>query len=267
MPLLQVAAVLLQRARKAEHLDRPRAVLDRDIGHEGVFLRHLRLARGDNARERNFLPVGERRRAGFLRKVLHHAANGRRAGRTDKRTVGVHRVTRKVEPRRRFFHRHQLLRRELGNVRQDKSRLPRRFRTHAKKVDLPLHIDAIALGNAVHHLLIDGDELRALCTRRVERARANEILDRALVDLHAVHAAAEILKIDKRPIQLALAHHAQDQPTSDVLDGNETEANTFGLDREAISGVIDVRRQELNAALAALGEVFAHLVGRVEYAR
>ena len=176
-------------------------------------------------------------------------------------------MTRKVEPRRRFFHRHQLLRRELGNVRQDKSRLPRRFRAHAEKVDLPLHIDAIALGNAVHHLLIDGDELRALCTRRVERARANEILDRALVDLHAVHAAAEILKIDKRPIQLALAHHAQDQPTSDVLDGNETEANTFGLDREAISGVIDVRRQELNAALAALGEVFAHLVGRVEYAR
>ena len=170
-----------------------------------------------------------------------------------------------VKPCRGLFHRHELLRRELGNVGQDERGLLRGLRAHAEKVDLPLHVRAVALSDAVHHLFVDSDELRALRARRVERACADQVLDRTLIDLHTVHAAAEILKVDERAIELALLHHAQDQPAANILDGDEAEADALGLDREAVGGVIDVRRQELDAALAALIEVFAHLVGRVEH--
>ena len=172
-----------------------------------------------------------------------------------------------VKPCRGLFHRHELLRRELGNVGQDERGLLRGLRAHAEKVDLPLHVRAVALGDAVHHLFVDSDELRALRARRIERACADQVLDRTLIDLHAVHAAAEILKVDERAVELTLLHHAQNEPAADVLDGDEAEADALGLDREAVGGVVDVRRQELDAALAALVEVLAHLVGRVEHAR
>ena len=51
LPLLQIASVLLERAREAEHFDGSRAVFERHVSHEGIFLRHLRLARGHNTGE------------------------------------------------------------------------------------------------------------------------------------------------------------------------------------------------------------------------
>ena len=106
-------------------------------------------------------------------------------------------MAREVKARRGLFHRHELLRRELGNVGQDERGLLRGLRAHAEKVDLSLHVRAVALGDAVHHLFVDSDELRALRARRIERACADQVLDRTLIDLHAVHAAAEILKVDE----------------------------------------------------------------------
>lgn len=99
---------------------------------------------------------------------------------------------------------------------------------HAEKVDLPLHVRAVALGDAVHHLFVDSDELRALRARRIERACADQVLDRTLIDLHAVHAAAEILKVDERAVELTLLLMQQNEPAADVLDGDEAEADALG---------------------------------------
>ena len=125
---------------------------------------------------------------------------------------------------------------------------------HAEEIELALDIHAVAVRDAVHDLFIHRDKLRAVHAHRIERARADEVLHRALVHVIAIHAIAEILKIHKGTVDLALAHHAGDQAAADVLDGDEAEADALRLDRKAVIRPVDVRRQERDGALAALAD-------------
>ena len=95
---------------------------------------------------------------------------------------------------------------------------------------------------------------------------ADEVLHSPLVHVRAVeHPLAEILEGGKGPVLLPLAHHGLDKAPADVLHGHQAEADAALLHGEPVIGAVHIRRQQGDAAVLALGDVFGHLVGVVQH--
>ena len=107
----------------------------------------------------------------------------------------------------------------------------------------------------------------AVHAQAVEGPGAYEALNRAAVELLAGHAAAEVLERLEGAVLAALVHELQYELLADVLYRHEAEADVVAHDGEPGVGLVDVRRQQAYAHLAALGDVLRDLAGGVEHAR
>ena len=197
-----------------------------------------------------------------------NVAHGRGLGLLRERAVVVHRVAGEVEPRRLALHGHELRARELLHVRQHELRrvgglapVVRR----AEEVHLAGEVHAALARRTIEHAVDRLHERLALVAHAVEAAGADEALDGAAVEVVPVHAAAELVKRRERPADLPLAHERLDEPAPHALDGHEAEAQVAVFHGEVGVGRIDVRRQQADAQLAALGNVLRDLRRVVEH--
>ena len=102
-------------------------------------------------------------------------------------------------------------------------------------------------------------QLGASGSQTVEGTAADEVLHSPLVHVRAVeHPLAEILEGGKGPVLLPLAHHGLDKAPADVLHGHQAEADAALLHGEPVIGAVHIRRQQGDAAVLALGDVFGH---------
>lgn len=135
----------------------------------------------------------------------------------------------------------------------------------AEEVHLAGEVHAALARRAAQHAVDRLHERLALVAHAVEAPGADEALDGAAVEVVPVHAAAELVKRRERPADLPLAHERLDESAPHALDGHEAEAQITLLDGEVGVGRIDVRRQQADAQLAALGDVLRDLRRVVEH--
>lgn len=55
------------------------------------------------------------------------------------------------------------------------------------------------------------------------------------------------------------------EPAPDVFNGHQSEADVFPLHSEAVEGVVDVRRENADAAVTAFGDILSHFVRIVQH--
>ena len=267
--VLDEHGALIQHALKGDDLHGAGVVLKCYIAHEGVVLRRARPRPGDNARHGDILPVGKAARPVLGGKIIHHRADGRCAYLLHGGAVLVHRVPREVKPRRLLLHRHAFARGELLYIRDGDghgARLAPLVRV-AEEVHLAGDVVARGLRDAVYDSAAYLHQRAALIAHRVERAGLYEIFHRAAVQLPAGHAAAEVLKAFEEAAALALRHEAVYRAPAYPLYRHKAVAQVFPRDGEVCARFVDVRRQELYAQLAALGDVLGDLVAVVQHAR
>ena len=92
-------------------------------------------------------------------------------------------------------------------------------------------------------------------THRVERARADEGLDRALVAHHLGHLVQEILERGETPLLGAGLHNRIDDRATNILDGIQAEADRLTVRCEVTHRRIHVGRQNRDVHVAALRQV------------
>ena len=128
----------------------------------------------------------------------------------------------KIEPRRLALELHELIRCKLGNIRHVHLGNGRVVVASAevKQADLPVDIFALSRRDGVHDRLINLQQLRAFEPEAVARAAFDQILERALVEVRAVHPLAEVLEPCKRSLLLAVGHDLLDKPAPDIFDGS-----------------------------------------------
>ena len=139
----------------------------------------------------------------------------------------------------------------------------------AKERQLSGHVAAAVFVCAVQRTFVYSHQLRALCAGAIHRAGKDQRFDDALVDLLGIHARAEIKDILIRAAPAALFDDGIDGLVAAGLDSAKTEADTahafrIFADGEFAHALIDIRREERNAVLAAVLRIFCNLaaVGR-----
>ena len=137
----------------------------------------------------------------------------------------------------------------------------------AEQVELPLDVVAAFLLDAVDHDAGHAQQRLALEAHAVERSGADEVFDRAAVQLPACHAAAEILKTAERPVLLAARYKLVYEAAADAFYCNKAEADIVSADGEVGKRLVDVRRQKPYAHLAAFGDVLGDLGAVIEHRR
>ena len=175
--------------------------------------------------------------------------------------VRVHRVAGKIEPRRLALELHELVRRKLGKIRHVHLGNGRVVIAPAevKEPDLPVDIFALSRRDGVHDCLINLQQLRAPEPEAVARAALDEVLERALVEIRAVHPLAEVLEPCKRPLLLAVGHDLLDKSAPDIFDGGKAKANPAGKDGKMVVRLVDIGRQHGNSHRLALGNILGNL--------
>lgn len=155
----------------------------------------------------------------------------------------------------------------FGNIRQRGLDLVQQ--AVAKERQLSGHVAAAVFVCAVQRTFVYSHQLRALCAGAIHRAGKDQRFDDALVDLLGIHARAEIKDILIRAAPAALFDDGIDGLVAAGLDSAKTEADTahafrIFADGEFAHALIDIRREERNAVLAAVLRIFCNLaaVGR-----
>ena len=178
-------------------------------------------------------------------------------------------MTGEIKPGRLALHCHKLLARELRYVRQrdGADALAFRFAAHAEKVELPGNVFPAVGGNAVDDRPRGREQRPALEAERIKRAGLDERFHGAAVQIARHHPAAEFVERAERAAALALGLELFDEAPADTLDGDETEADILTCHGEVGVRLVHVRRQELYAHVAALGDILGDLRAVVEHAR
>ena len=216
---------------------------------------------GDDACDGHKLVVGKAVLTVVGGEVAQQRAERDRADPAYSVAVAVHRVAAEIEPGRLLFERHLF----KGRILLDIGYLYHRRGFLAvigkvpEQVELAGDIVPLRLSDAVDYRTGDLYERAALIAHRVERARFDEVIDRAAVEFAPVHAAAEILKALEQAAALALGDEAVHRAPAHALDGNKAVADVRPADGEVRAGFVDVGRQQLYAHVAALGDVFGDL--------
>ena len=97
--------------------------------------------------------------------------------------------------------------------------------------------------------------------QRVERAGFGQALEHALVEQAEIEILAERLQRRDRALRAADGQQRLDRALADVLDGRQAETDARRGHREAQLALVDVGRQDGNAAVAAFTEIQRELVG------
>ena len=137
----------------------------------------------------------------------------------------------------------------------------------AEEIELPLDVVAAFLLDAVDHNAGHAQQRLALKAHAVERSGADEVFDRAAVELPACHAAAEILKAAERPVLLSARNKLVYEAAADAFYRNKAEADIVSADGEVGKRLVDIRRQQFYAHLAAFGDVLGYLGAVIEHRR
>ena len=132
----------------------------------------------------------------------------------------------------------------------------------AKSVEMPSSSLAPTREDVVDDLLEDEAEALARVAERVEAARLDERLDRALVEHRRVDPAAEVVEVDERPVRLPLGDDQRDETLADVAHRREPEddrppdrPSPVARGGEVRRRDVDVGDEDLDAERPALGEV------------
>ena len=125
---------------------------------------------------------------------------------------------------------------------------------HAEKVHLAFQVLAGVGLDAFQDTLGAVDHSAAAGLQRIEGACLDEVFQRAAIQFVAVQPLAEIVQAAVGAV-FALLYHRIDQVAAHAFDGVETEADAVAIDGESAAGDVDVRRQERNAHVLALGDI------------
>ena len=208
-------------------------------------------------------------RGGIRRvKARQNVAHGRGLRLLRKGAVRVHRVAGEIETGGLALHGHELGAGELLHVRQHELRRVGRFSPvirRAEEVHLAGEVHAALARGTAQHAVDRLHERLALIAHAVKAAGADEAFGGAAVEIVPVHAAAEFVKRRERPADLPLAHERLNESAPHALDGHETKAQVAVFHGEVGVGRVDVRRQQADAQLAALGDVLRDLRCVVEH--
>lgn len=135
----------------------------------------------------------------------------------------------------------------------------------AEEVHLAGEVHAALARGTAQHAVDRLHERLALIAHAVKAAGADEALGGAAVEIVSVHAAAEFVKRRERSADLPLAHERLNESAPHALDGHEAKAQVAVFHGEVGVGRIDIRRQQADAQLAALGDVLRDLRRVVEH--
>src|SRR5450631_2721396 len=126
---------------------------------------------------------------------------------------------------------------------------------------------AVCVLGAIERRADRGQQARAPRLDAVERAGADQRLDRAPVDETLVDAAAEVEQIDERTLLAGGDDRFRRGPPG-ALDAAESVADATLVDRlETVARCVDVRRQHFEADRRRVDVELAHLVGIVHHQR
>ncbi|MNX86730.1 hypothetical protein D3C86_1186250 [compost metagenome] len=246
--LAEHVAVGVEQFVEHGHLDLARAIIEQHDQHLAA-LGHLRADAGDDARHDLAPHVAAIAAAIALHFLLEP---GQRTLDEAAHLVapGIEQVPREVVAERLLF----LLQRALGRP----ARLVEQFR--------PVGIAGVAHQVEQRHLIgrlrlllgrfhgdgHRGQQLASVVIEAVERASADQRLDRAAIDLPAVHALAEVEQVRER-LFLAGAQDVLDGALPRALDAAQPVADGPGIGRgEAVFAGVDVGRQHGDAVQAAI---------------
>ena len=99
-------------------------------------------------------------------------------------------------------------------------------------------------------------------TEAVASAALDEILQRALVEVRAVHPRTEILKVGKQAVFRPLLNDPLDEAASDVLDGGKAGADALFRDGKMVIGFKRIVRRGINSVKL---EIFLVSIGHNLY--
>ena len=257
--LLRVRGV---RRVEDEHLHLRLEVVERREQHRLALLRADPLGLGDHPADRHPLAVA----------LAHQVCERAIDARAERRAHLLQRVRRQEEPERLLLHRVQVLAlvREVGHRRVLAHR-PAGSGAETRAAGSCRLLEVEDRGLAELGVLLRLRS-RGLCMRqhgqhaaargpgRVERAAADQRLDRLLVHAAAVDALAEVP--DRRELAALLPglDHGVHRRSADVLHRVEHEADVAAGDDEVVSGLVHVGRQHLDPHLLAARDEERHLV-------
>ena len=197
----------------------------------------------------------------MLGKALQNRADAHNVCALELFAVRIHRMAGKIEPRRLALELHELIRCKLGKVRHVhlRNRCVVVASAEVKEPDLPVDILALSRRDGVHDRLINLQQLRAFEPEAVARAAFDQILERALVEVRAVHPLAEVLEPCKRSLLLAVGHDLLDKSAPDVFNCGKAKADPAGNDGKMVVRLVDIGRQHGNSHRLTLGNILGNL--------
>ena len=112
---------------------------------------------------------------------------------------------------------------------------------------------------------MDLHQLRAAAAQAVEAAGADQAVQHPLVQLRVVHTGAELLEGAEGPALVPLRQHRRGEARPHPLQRRQPEPDVLPRHGEGRLRLVDVRRQQGDAVLPALGDVLRHLVLGVQH--
>ena len=179
-------------------------------------------------------------------------------------------MTGEIKPGRFALHRHKLLPGEFRHVRQRDGTNALAFgvvAAHTEKIKLSGNVFAAVGGDAVDDRPRGREQRPALEAERIERPGLDERFHGAAVQIARHHPAAELVERAERPAALAFGLELFDEAPADALDGDKTETDVLARNGEVGIRLVHVRRQELDAHVAALGDILGDFRAVIEHAR
>lgn len=119
----------------------------------------------------------------------------------------------------------------------------------------PLLIDLIHDLNVDHHELLTG------AAQAVKYACLDKVLNCTLIDFPATHALDKVLQMLKLTALVPLFNDCLDHRSSHALNCSQTKTDIAVLYRKCSHTFINIRRQDLDAHLAAAVDILSHFTG------
>ena len=141
----------------------------------------------------------------------------------------------------------------------DLVRLPLLLRHQIKEAHLPRHHLLFLLILVIDEHTVNHHHLLSVAVEPVARARLDEILYGAFVDLPTRHALNKILQGLIRTVRLPLLHNRIHDRTPDALDRIQTIANALLRRRKTPVALVDIRREHRNPHLTTAIDILRHL--------
>ena len=132
---------------------------------------------------------------------------------------------------------------------------------HGEDIDLIARLIALMRLPDLHGVVQRAGHARARNLRGIEGAAFDQALDHPPIDRRHIDAPAKIEeRLERTVVATALENHF-DGFFADIFHARHAKTNLAAHRREIGQAFVDVRRQDLDVLVAALGEILNHLVG------